>query len=88
MSMELVNECDFYDPSIPLHNYEEYEEEKKVWFRMTNVSWQSESAEKMHVINERILRYVELKPKLYIPSTLYIDLILWHTQLIVCALKC
>ena len=29
MSMELVNECDFYDPSIPLHNYEEYEEEKK-----------------------------------------------------------
>ena len=34
---------------------------KKVWFRMTNVSWQSESAEKMHVINERILRYVELK---------------------------
>ena len=29
MSMELVNECDLYDPSIPLHNYEEYEEEKK-----------------------------------------------------------
>ena len=27
-------------------------------------------------------------PKLYIPSTLNIDLILWHTQLIVCALKC
>ena len=26
-----------------------------------------------------------LKPKLYIPSTLNIDLILWHTQLIVCA---
>ena len=25
------------------------------------------------------------KPKLYIPSTLNIDLILWHTQLIVCA---
>ena len=24
-------------------------------------------------------------PKLYIPSTLNIDLILWHTQLIVCA---
>ena len=37
----------------------------------------------MHVINERILRYVELKPKLYIPGTLNIDLILWHTQLIV-----
>ena len=27
-------------------------------------------------------------PKLYIPSTLNIDLILWHTQLIVCAVKC
>ena len=26
-----------------------------------------------------------LKAKLYIPSTLNIDLILWHTQLIVCA---
>ena len=26
-----------------------------------------------------------LYPKLYIPSTLNIDLILWHTQLIVCA---
>ena len=29
-----------------------------------------------------------VKPKLYIPSTLNIDLILWHTQLIVCAVKC
>ena len=28
------------------------------------------------------------KSKLYIPSTLNIDLILWHTQLIVCAVKC
>ena len=28
------------------------------------------------------------KPKLYIPSILNIDLILWHTQLIVCAVKC
>ena len=27
-------------------------------------------------------------PKLYIPSTLNIDLILWHTQYIVCAVKC
>ena len=26
-------------------------------------------------------------PKLYIPSTLNIDLLLWHTQLIVCAVK-
>ena len=26
--------------------------------------------------------------KLYIPSTLNIDLILWHTQLIVCVRKC
>ena len=26
-----------------------------------------------------------LDPKLYIPSTLSINLILWHTQLIVCA---
>ena len=29
----------------------------------------------------------KIGPKLYIPSTLSIDLILWHTQLIVCALK-
>ena len=28
---------------------------------------------------------LKLKLKLYIPSTLNIDLILWHTQLIVCA---
>ena len=27
-------------------------------------------------------------PKLYIPSTLNIYFILWHTQLIVCAVKC
>ena len=27
-------------------------------------------------------------PKLYITSTLYIDFILWHTQLIVYAVKC
>ena len=27
------------------------------------------------------------RPKLYIPSTLNFDLILWHTQLIVCAVK-
>ena len=26
--------------------------------------------------------------KSYIPRTLNIDLILWHTQLIVCAVKC
>ena len=30
--------------------------------------------------------YIHL-PKLYIPSTLNIGLILWHTQLIVCAVK-
>ena len=29
-----------------------------------------------------------LDSKLYIPSTLNIYLILWHTQLIVCAVKC
>ena len=28
------------------------------------------------------------KAKLYIPSTPNIDLILWHAQLIVCAVKC
>ena len=28
-----------------------------------------------------------LRSKLYIPSTINIDLILWHTQLIVCAVK-
>ena len=31
---------------------------------------------------------VMFSPKLYIPNTLNIDLILWHTQLIVCAVKC
>ena len=29
-----------------------------------------------------------LDPESYIPSTLNIGLILWHTQSIVCALKC
>ena len=29
----------------------------------------------------------KLCPKLYTPSTLNIDLILWHTQLIMCAVK-
>ena len=28
---------------------------------------------------------LEIYPKLYIPSTLNIDLIMWHKQLIVCA---
>ena len=32
--------------------------------------------------------FFKLPPKLYIPSTLNIDLILWHTQSILCALKC
>ena len=34
------------------------------------------------------VNYTMLDPKLYILSTLNIDLILWHTQLIVCAVKC
>ena len=34
------------------------------------------------------LKNVVVSAKLYIPSTLNIDLILWHTQLIVCAVKC
>ena len=45
-----------------------------------------------HVIliscNKQVHVYVinfAFMPKLYIPSTLNIDLILWHTQLIVCA---
>ena len=33
------------------------------------------------------LNIVVSTPKLYIPSTLNIDLLLWHTQLIVCAVK-
>ena len=32
-----------------------------------------------------IVRNFNRESKLYIPSTLNIDLILWHTQLIVCA---
>ena len=35
-----------------------------------------------------VLSSFDLGAKLYIPSTLNIDLILWHTQLIVCAVKC
>ena len=34
-----------------------------------------------------IILLLGLNPKLYIPSTLNIDLILWHTQLIVSAVK-
>ena len=34
---------------------------------------------------DRILPFFDPSPKLYIPSTLNIDLTLWHTQLIVCA---
>ena len=42
-----------------------------------------------HKGNNRILRIGLMgRSKLYIPSTLNIDLILWHTQLIVCAVKC
>ena len=33
------------------------------------------------------LNKVMLRPKLYIPSTLNIVLILWHTHMIVCAVK-
>ena len=33
-------------------------------------------------------RHFVCKAKLYIPSTLNIDLILWHTQLIVFTVKC
>ena len=32
-----------------------------------------------------VIQFFELHPKLCIPSALNIDLILWHTQLIVCA---
>ena len=35
-----------------------------------------------------LLLIFRLLPKLYIPSTLNIDLILWHRQLIACAVKC
>ena len=39
--------------------------------------------EALKIINVSLI----LIPKLYILSTLNIDLILWHTQLIVCAVK-
>ena len=32
-----------------------------------------------------VIKIVMVVPKLYTPSTLNIDLILWHTHLIVCA---
>ena len=35
----------------------------------------------------RDLHGLVIDPKLHIPSTLNIDLILWHTQLILCAVK-
>ena len=37
------------------------------------------------MILDEVKAVVNLGTKLYIPSTLNIDLILWHTQLIVCA---
>ena len=40
--------------------------------------------EALKIINVSLI----LIPKLYITSTLNIDLILWHTQLIVCVVKC
>ena len=46
---------------------------------------------KTNVQNElqvRPLKIFTTEAKLYIPSTLNIDFILWHTQLIVCAVEC
>ena len=40
--------------------------------------------EALKIINVSLI----LIPKLYITSTLNVDLILWHTQLIVCVVKC
>ena len=37
---------------------------------------------------ERRIKELDFQAKLYIPSTLNIDLMLWNTQLIVCAVKC
>ena len=37
---------------------------------------------------EKLGKKLRSLSKLYIPSTLNIDLKLWHTQLIVCAVKC
>ena len=39
-------------------------------------------------IIDEIQTKVNIMAKLYIPSTLNIDFILWHTQLIVYVLKC
>ena len=40
------------------------------------------------VVNKIFRQCRRGRAKLYIPSALNIDLILWHTQLIVCAVKC
>ena len=40
------------------------------------------------IITEKDPDYLKGKPKLYVPSTLNIDLIIRHTQLIMCAVKC
>ena len=37
---------------------------------------------------ENHIQTLKVRAKLYIPSTLNIDLILWHTQSIVCAIEC
>ena len=61
--------------------------------------WHSHSIPKQHVLstttkNSRLFWKSSLicdmscTSKLYIQSTLNIDLVLWHTQLIVCAVKC
>ena len=51
----------------------------------------SGNAQNEPVIDEAFFEFMsqmdELEAKLYTPSTLNIDLILWHTQLIMCAVK-
>ena len=47
--------------------------------------WLNSSAKTQQIYLEKKNGFFDTQAKLYIPSTLNIDLILWHTQLIVCA---
>ena len=67
-----------------------------IW-RQKSVCWQNlwhvikrmmDLAPAFFIRNNLIIYDLKQLPKLYIPSTLNTDYLLWHTQLIVCAVKC
>ena len=77
--MSLAQYFDFYgQPSQPISAENlQYLQAKSLFISLTHTDiWRKGVCDSWCLLS---------KPKLYIPSTLNIDLILWHTQLIVCA---